>query len=71
MVHDPIVNGSEKSKGWVFWGSIELKTNHLLYMEDLKLYGKTYEKIDALVQTMHTVREGIGMEFGIKKCGIP
>ena len=48
--------------------SNELKTNHLLYMDDLKLYGKTYDQIDALVQTVHTVSEDIGMELGIKKC---
>ena len=50
--------------------SCELKTNHLLYMDDLKLYGKTYDQIDAVVQTVYTVSEDIGMELGIKKCGI-
>ena len=54
----------------MLWDSNELKTNHLLYMDDLKLYDKTYDQIDALAQTVHTVSEDIGMELGIKKCRI-
>ena len=40
-------------------------------MEDLKLYRKTYDQIETLVETVHTVCKDIGMEFGIKKCGMP
>ena len=36
----------------------------------LKLFGKSYEQIDSLVQTVHTFSTDIGMEFGIKKCGV-
>ena len=39
-------------------------------MDDLKLFGKSYEQIDFLVQTVHTFGKDIGMEFGIKKCGM-
>ena len=39
-------------------------------MDDLKLFGKSYEQIDSLVQTVHTFSIDIGMEFGIKKCGV-
>ena len=28
--------------------------NHLLFIDDLKLFGKSYEQIDSLVQTVHT-----------------
>ena len=48
----------------------ESKINHLLFMDDLKLFGKSYEQIDTLVQTVHTFSTYIGMEFGIKKCGM-
>ena len=41
--------------------------NHRLFMDDLKLFGKSYERIDLLVQTVHTFSIDIGMEFGIKK----
>ena len=39
-------------------------------MDDLKLFGKHYNQIDSLVQTVHFVSSDIGMEFGIKKCGL-
>ena len=39
-------------------------------MDDLKLFGKSYEQIDSLMQTVHTFTMDIGMEFGIKKCGV-
>ena len=34
------------------------KVNHLLFMDDLELFGK------------HTFSTDIGMEFGIKECGV-
>ena len=46
------------------------KINHLLYMDDLKLYGKSQEQIESLVCTIPAVSSDIGMEFGIRKCGI-
>ena len=39
-------------------------------MDDLKLFGKSYEHIDSLVQTFHTFIVDIGMEIGSKKCGV-
>ena len=39
-------------------------------MDDLKRFGKSYEQIDSLVQTVHTFSIDIGMEFGIKMCGV-
>ena len=44
------------------------KISHLLYMDDLKLYGKSLEKLDSLVQTVRIYGKDIGMEFGIEKC---
>ena len=39
-------------------------------MDDLKHFGKSYEQIDSLVPTVRTFSIDIGMEFGIKKCGV-
>ena len=39
-------------------------------MDDLKLFGKNEEQIDSLVKTVHIFSKDIGMEFGIKKCGM-
>ena len=45
------------------------KINHLLFMDDLKLYGKDSSQMDSLVQTVWSYSEDIGMKFGIDKCG--
>ena len=39
-------------------------------MDDLKLFGKTDDQIDSLVQTVFTFSEDIVMEFGLKKHGV-
>ena len=33
----------------------EFKLNHLVFMDDVKLFGKFYEQIDSLVPTVHTL----------------
>ena len=52
------------------WGKKEYKLNHLLFMDDLKLFGKNEEQIDSLVNTVHIFSTDIGMEFGLRKCGV-
>ena len=44
--------------------------NHLLFMDDLKLYSRKVEELDTLVQTVRLISEDIGMEFGISKCAM-
>ena len=51
-------------------GRREFKLNHLLFMDDLKLYGKSDDQIDSLVQAVFTFSEDIGMKSGLKKCGV-
>ena len=46
------------------------KINHLLFMDDLKLYGKDENQIDSLIQTVFVFSRDIGMEFGVRKCGV-
>ena len=45
------------------------KLNHLLFMDDLKLFAKSHDQIDSLVTTVQVFSKDIGMEFGINKCG--
>ena len=59
-----------KVKASYEWGRKELKLNHLLLMDDLRLFGKRDDQIDSLVQTVFTFSEDIGMEFSLKKCGV-
>lgn len=46
----------------------EKQISHLLYMDDFKLYAKTVQGIESMVNTLKTVSEDIGMEFGLDKC---
>ena len=52
------------------WRKMEYRLNHLLFMDDLKLYTKSEEQATTLVRTVHVFNTDIGMEFGIKKYGI-
>ena len=52
------------------WGKKEYELNHLLYIDDLKLYAKSEEQANRLVRTVYVFSTDIGMEFAIKKCGI-
>ena len=44
------------------------KINHLLFMDDLKLYAKSDQKLSQLIQTVHNFSRDINMEFGLDKC---
>ena len=46
------------------------KINHLLFMDDLKLYSRSEKGLDSLVQTVRVFSEDIRMEFGIEKCAM-
>jgi hypothetical protein len=46
------------------------KINHLLYMDDLKIYAKNRVELESLINTVRIFSEDIGMEFGLHKCAI-
>ena len=46
------------------------KINHLLFMDDLKLYSGSEKGLGSLVQKVCVLSEDIGMEFGIEKCAM-
>ena len=52
------------------WGNKGFKSNNLLFMDDLKLFVRSKNQKDSLVQTMHIFIEDFGMQFGIEKCGV-
>ena len=52
------------------WGQKEYKMDYLLFLDDLKLFSKSEEQMDTLVRNVHAFSTKIGMEFGMKKCGI-
>ena len=51
------------------FGDKKTRINHLLFMDDMKLFAKSNDPIDSLVNTVYTFSEDIGMGFGKKKCG--
>ena len=46
------------------------KLNHLLFMDDIKIFAKSEHEINGLVSTIQILSKDTGMEFGIKKCGV-
>ena len=46
------------------------KINHLLFMDDLKLYGKNEKQVTELVRTVESFSKDIRMEFGMSKCAV-
>jgi hypothetical protein len=46
------------------------KINHLLYMDDLKVYVKNNMELESLMNTVRIFSSDIGMEFGLQKCAI-
>ena len=58
-----------KSEAGYTFGNGE-KINHLLFMDDLKLYAKNEKALDSLVQTVRIFSTDIGMEFGLDKCAV-
>ena len=50
-----------KKDGW--------RINHLLFINDLKLFAKNEKEIDSLAQTVRVYSEDIGIQFGVEKRG--
>ena len=49
---------------------LQEKINHLMYMDDIKLFAKNEKELETLIHIVRIYRQGIGMEFGIEKCAI-
>ena len=59
-----------KVKASYEWGRKKFKLNHLLFLDDIKLFVKSEEQIDSLVQIVFIFSKDIGIEFGLRKCGV-
>ena len=59
-----------KAKAAYEFSESKEKINHLLFMNDLKLYSRSEKELDSLVQTVRVFSEDIGMGFGIEKCAM-
>ena len=65
----PLTHVLYKAKASYTLGGEE-QINHLLFADDLKLYGSSENEIKGLVSTVDVFSQDIGMEFVIKKCGV-
>ena len=44
--------------------------SHLLYMDDLKLYGRNPDQLKGLLHTVHTFSDDIQMKFSLDKWAV-
>ena len=44
--------------------------NHLLFMDNLKLYGASKDQLDSLIQVVKIFSRDIKMSFGLDKCAV-
>ena len=44
------------------------KVNHLLYMDDLKLFSKSDVQLERLLHTVYMFSKDVGLTFGLDKC---
>ena len=46
------------------------KVNHLIFMDDIKLFAKNEKELETFIHSIRIYSQGIGMEFGIEKCSL-
>ena len=46
------------------------KINHLMYVNDIKLFAKNEKELETLIHAVRIYNQDIGMEFGIEKCAM-
>ena len=46
------------------------KFNHLMYMDDIKLFAKNEKELETLIHIIRIHSQDIGMEFGIEICAL-
>ena len=66
----PLSNVLNESAAGYQLSEKEGKITHLLFMDDLKLYGRNEKEINSLVPTVRVFSSDIGMDFRIKKCAM-
>ena len=66
----PLTQILKESGMWYQLENNEAKVNHLLFMDDLRLYGKKVKETDSLIKTVWQSSEDIEMQFVILKCTV-
>ena len=64
-----LIRSKEQAMILVYTGNQEMqRLNHLLYMDDIKLYAATNSHLQEILRLTQTVSREIKMVFGIEKC---
>ena len=64
----PLNSVLRKMKIGYQFSSNKEQINHLMFMDDIKLFAKDESELDALIQTVRVVSTDIGMKYGLEKC---
>lgn len=56
--------------GYVIDKQQNIRTNHNLYMDDLKIYAASMEQLRRLLEIVAAFSESINMQLGIEKCAV-
>ena len=70
LVLIPLSLNLRKAKAAYEFSESKENINHLLFMDNLKLFSRSEKGMDSLVQTVRVFSEDIGMEFDIEKCAM-
>ncbi|MEO0683920.1 MAG: reverse transcriptase family protein [Cyanobacteria bacterium J06649_11] len=68
MIMVPLTLLLRKEKMGIYYSEINEFINHLLFMDDLKLYAQSERTLAELVGVVEKFSRDIGMKFGIEKC---
>lgn len=52
------------------FGSVQQIVSHLLYMDDLRVFGRSKEELESLIDTVRMFSKDIGMHFRLDKCPV-
>ena len=54
-------------RGWYKLSKSQEKINHLIYLNDIKLFAKNEKELETLIQAMRIYGKDIGVKFGQEK----
>ena len=63
----PLNHMLRKCTGRYSLHTLQEKINHLMYMDNIKLFAKKETELKTLIQAVRIYSDDIGMEFGIEK----
>ena len=70
LIMVPLTMIMRKEKMGYIFSPFNLKINHLLFMDDLKIYANSQRQLEQLIEVVFKYSRDIGMEFGLEKCAV-